>query len=109
MNKLEKYGAIEAIYNELDEQLTQVSNSSDIERRMDLKKMIMMDKQKLEKTENIDLISTAICQQISDQYLNNPKAFPKSLIDLYYHVRTERAKYDGVEWSTVQAGLTWFE
>lgn len=109
MNKLEKYGAIEVIYNEIDDQLEQVANSSDIDKRLDLKKMVTLDKTRLEKTENIDLIAAAICQQIGAAYLLNPKAFPQSLIKLYYLVRKEQLKYDSLEWSSVQAGLTWFE
>lgn len=109
MQKLEKETEIKEITTKIIQQLDKVSSDPEMLNHPKLKADLIKDIQKLKKTNNLDKITASLCQEISWDYLANSKDFPKSVINLYYHLRQEEAKYDGVAWSSVQAGLTWFE
>ena len=94
---------------ELMQRLTDVYNDPEIEKRADIKKMLKKYFQQFKETQDVDLVLPLLCQQISKEYILDSRNFPKSVIELYFVLRVIDNKYDGIEWSSMQAGLTWFE
>lgn len=93
---------------EMMDHLDSAYNDININKRPDLKKMILEYATELEKTEDVDLLSSRLCKRISIEYLENKKDFPKSVIDLYYFSRGKGEKYDAIALSAIMAGSIWF-
>jgi len=100
---------ITVLNQEIKQTLNAVYNNPDMEKRADLKEILEKYIDKLNDNQKIDLILPLLYKRIAAEYLSNSKNFPKSLIELYYQIRVISSKYDGLEWSDMQAGLTWFE
>ncbi|GEO78628.1 bacteriocin immunity protein [Companilactobacillus mindensis] len=109
MNKTAEKRTVEKIDREMLQKLEDTYNNPDMEKRPDLKKIIQTALKEFQQTENVDQVVPKLFRQIANNYIEDPKNFPESLIELYYQCRMLVVKYDGVEWSDVQAGLTWFE
>ncbi|GEO63128.1 bacteriocin immunity protein [Companilactobacillus nantensis] len=109
MNKQVKNKVLEAFIDEFLIQLKEVARDPAMKKRPDLQVIVDQDIKILEQTDNLDKLAPKLFQQISTRYIEEPKDFPKSLIELYYWARVETNKYDAVEWSDVQAGTNWLE
>ena len=86
-----------------------VCNSLEVEKRMELKKVLGQFINELKNQHNIDQVSSLICKYIANEYMKDNNSFPKSSIDLYYESRRINSKCESIEWSATQAGLIWFE
>lgn len=95
---------VKMMMNELDK----AYNDPEINKRPDLKKMVLDYAIELNKSQNVDLVSTRIVKRISLEYLENKQDFPKSLMDVYYASKGKAAKYDGIALAAMFAGTTWF-
>ena len=109
MNKTEQRQEIVVVNQEIMQELNNAYNNPDMEKRPDLKKILGESIKQLEKNHKVDLVLSSLYKRIAAEYLLDSKNFPKSLVELYYAVRMVGSKYDGLEWSDMQAGLTWFE
>lgn len=109
MEQAEKQREKQTIADKLHEQLEYVNTDLIKTSREKIKAKIIADIEELEQTGDVDKVSSIIFQQISDEYLRQPKDFPESLVKLYFRIRVERDKYDSLNWGPVQAGLDWFE
>jgi len=109
MNKTIRDEQINKCIEEFIVQLKEVADDPVIEKRPDLKEIVIQDIKILEKNENLGKLAPKLFQEISTKYIENPKDFPKSLIDLYYWARVETNKYEALVWSDVQAGIDWPE
>lgn len=109
MNRTEKQRELGEIDSKLLDRLENAYNSLEVERRMELKKVLGQFINKLKNQQNIDQVSSLICKYIASEYMKDSVNFPKPLIDLYYEARRINSKCEGIEWSATQAGLTWFE
>lgn len=94
--------------SQMMDQLSAVYSDPAIEKRPDLKKMILKYAQELDKDGNADLIASRLCKEITLQYLENKKDFPKSLMNLYFKSKGKEAKYDGTALAAMLQGTVWF-
>lgn len=102
MKKSEKN--IKEMMNKLD----LAYNDPAINKRPDLKKMVLSYATELNKNGNVDLLSSKLCKRISLEYIQNKKDFPKTIIDLYYSCKGHETKYDGIAMSAILGGTVWF-
>jgi len=109
MNKQLRNTMLEAFINEFRVRLREVALDPAMKKRPDLQTIIDQDIKILERTDNLERLAPKLFQQISARYIEEPKDFPKSLIELYYWARVETNKYEALMWSDVQAGTNWLE
>jgi len=109
MNKTEQQHELAEIDQELISRLNDVYNDADLEKRVDIKNMLNGYLEQLRQTKNVDLVLPLLCKQISHEYILNSNNFPKSVVELYFTLRMISSKHDSIEWSSMQAGLSWFE
>ncbi|MFC6177022.1 bacteriocin immunity protein [Companilactobacillus huachuanensis] len=109
MNRQVKDMRLDEFITEFIEQMKEVANDPAMAKRPDLKAIVVQDIKILEKNEDLHRLAPKLFQEISIKYIESPKDFPKSLIDLYYWARVETNKYEALAWSNVQAGTDWLE
>jgi len=109
MNKTEQRQKITAANQEIMQELNNAYNNPDMEKRSDLKEILGKAIKQLENNHKVDLVLPLLYKRIAAEYLLDSKNFPKSLVELYYAIRVVSSKYDALEYSDMQAGLTWFE
>lgn len=109
MNKYAKQVELDKISDTILNQLNEVSLDPMIKKRPDLQEMVGKYIQELQTNENFDSIVEKLCKSIGWSYMINNQDYPQSLIRLYYQIRVEGLKYEGINWSATQTGLTWFE
>jgi len=100
---------LEAFIDEFLVRLREVALDPAMKKRPDLQSIIDQDIKILEQADNLDKLAPKLFQQISTKYIESPKDFPKSLIELYYWARVETNKYEALAWSDVQAGTDWLK
>jgi len=94
--------------NEFMDKLSVAYDDPAINKRKDLKKMILEYATELDKTENVDMLSSKLCKRISLEYLSNKNDFPKTIIDLFNYCKIYETKYDGIALSAILLGQVWF-
>jgi len=109
MNRQVKDVRLEEFVAEFIVQMKEVAADPAMKKRPDLKAIVIQDIKILEKNENLDKLAPKLFQEISTKYIESPKDFPKSLIELYYWARVETNKYEALAWSDVQAGTDWLK
>jgi len=109
MNKQLRNTMLEAFIDEFLVRLREVALDPAMKKRPDLQSIIDQDIKILEQADNLDKLAPKLFQQISTKYIESPKDFPKSLIELYYWARVETNKYEALAWSDVQAGTDWLK
>ena len=94
--------------NEMMNLLDKAYNDPAINKRPDLKKMILDYAMELDKEKNVDLFSTRISKRISLEYLENKQDFPKTIMDIYFATKGKAMKYDSTAFAAFAAGNIWF-
>lgn len=79
-----------------------------INKRPDLKQMILKCATDLQKSGDVDLLSSRLCKEITLKYLANKTDFPKSVMNLYYLSKGKEAKYDGIALASMLGSTVWF-
>lgn len=91
----------------LMEQLSSTYSDEEVSRIPELQTIILEAAQELDKTSNVKLVSTKLCNAISFYYLSNKEQFPDAMIELYYKLKSDAETYKGVALSSIMFPL-WF-
>jgi len=89
------------------DQLSKAYGDADVKKRPDLAKLILDSAKELEKSQDVDLVSSRLCKKITLSYLAGAKDFPKAVIILFNQLKGKEMKYDGTAIAAMMMPL-WF-
>lgn len=93
---------------EMMDLLSKAYADPEMNQRPDLKAMVLKYATDLQKSGDVDLLSSRLCKEITLKYLANKTNFPKSMMDLYYASKGKETKYDGIALAAMLGGTVWF-
>jgi len=76
-------------------QLSTAYSDPEIKDKASLKDIILKSAKELEKTEDVDLVSSKLCKSITLYAIANKNNLPKSTVVLFNQLKGKEMKYDG--------------
>jgi len=87
------------------DQLSTAYSDNDVKKNPELQKSILKAATDLEKSEDVDLISSRLCKTLTLNYLANKDNFPKAAVVLFSQLKGKEMKYDGTAIATMMLPL----
>lgn len=85
----------EIAVNDLMDALSATYKDIDETKNPQLKKWILDCAKELEKSQDVDLVSSKLCKAMTINYLSNKENFPKAAVVLFNQLKSKEMKYDG--------------
>ncbi|KRK81313.1 bacteriocin immunity protein [Companilactobacillus nodensis] len=90
------------------DQISTAYSDPDVKKSADAKKILLDSAKELEKSEDVDLVSTRLCKKIATYCFSHPKEPLRALVVLHDQVKHYAVKYDTTALTAMLAGTVWF-